>query len=103
MDMGPRAGPRELAGAQVDAPSQRDHYQEGTGGRTRREAGRVGLQEGLERRARVGQEWTGMEAWPWWPGARGHQEGVSGGGTWDLMGQKCEGTLVGRLVYMLLA
>lgn len=80
--MGPPAGPRELAGAQVDAPSQRDHYQEGTGGRTRREAGRVGLQEGPERRAWVRQEWMGLEAWPWWSGARGHPAECQRG--WDL-------------------
>ena len=47
MDVGPRAGPRELAGAQVDAVSQRDHYQGGAGGRTQRKAGELGLQEGL--------------------------------------------------------
>ena len=60
-DTGPCAGPRELAGAQVDAPSQREHYQEGAGGRTWREAGRVGLQEGPERRTWVRQEW--MVVW----------------------------------------
>ena len=63
----------------------------------------MGLQEGPERRAWVRQEWMGMEAWPWWSGARGHPGGFSRGGTRDLMGQRSEDTLVGKLVYMLLA
>ena len=102
MDAGPHAGPRELTGAQVDAVSQRDHYQGGTGGRTRREAGKLGLLEGLG-----GKPGGGRSGWGWRPGPSGlgpgrAQEGVSRGRIWVLMGQRWEGRVVGRPVYILL-
>lgn len=86
----------------MDAVSQRDHYQGGAGGRTRREAGELGLQEGLG-----GEPGGSGSEWGWRPGPGGlapggAQEGVSGGGTWGLTGQRWEGRVVGRPVYMLL-
>lgn len=70
-------------------------------GRGRREDPEGGRQGGAP--GGPGEESLGEAGVDGGLGPGGTQEGVSGGGTWDLMGQRCEGTLVGRPVYMLLA
>lgn len=79
----------------------------GTITRERQEGGPAGRQELGLLEGLGGKPGGGRSGWGWRPGPSGlgpghAQEGVSRGRTWGLMGQRWEGRVVGRPVYMLL-